>query len=424
MDDEPLPKLFIKAPYHDYMQYFETIPRIIERLKQHRYGDISKISKETNIPTSNLSRWRQELLKNPDYTPLIKKVGLHNRVFTDDEENAIAEFIVENYIKPKLFFTDSDFKEIALIAWQEKYLPILDSEDESVRKKYKEFHCSEGFINDFKKNHKFSSKRCHLKRRPDPDDEYAQQFIDEIKQLLDTVDHERILNCDETGWKLFPKGILVWSETGIDNGGTMAKMSDKEQLTVLATVSAANTKLPLFFLAKGKTELVDNTQIGDVCYHWRSHTESGWMNDEAFAEYLMHIREHFADEKTIHLILDVYKAHLTDDVREIANTLNIVLHFIPAGMTDVYQPLDISIFGPFKSISRKLFRERQTLGNPVKVTKLEACQDMCRAWESITNMNIEYGWSIYLGEDDSNHRSKKSVSHKRKMSRFSKPKPA
>ena len=58
-----------------------------------------------------------------------------------------------------------------------------------------------------------------------------------------------------------------------------------------------------------------------------------------------------------------------------AQALNIQMHFIPAGMTDEMQPLDRSIFEPFKAMSRKLFRERNILSQPLKITKSEACSN-------------------------------------------------
>ena len=56
----------------------------------------------------------------------------------------------------------------------------------------------------------------------------------EMKEVFDNVPHDHILNADETGWKLLPKGILTWGETGVDNLSKQAKINDKTQITVLA----------------------------------------------------------------------------------------------------------------------------------------------------------------------------------------------
>lgn len=391
-----LPRLIKRGSYNDYSKYNDVIPAVLQRLLNTKRGDIMKVHEETGIPYSTLSHWHQQLCKNTHFNPLNPKYGYHRKIFTDDEEDSIADFILKNYINEGLHFTDEDFKEIAMIAWQEKYLPFLNSEDENERKKFKNFTCSAGYIADFKLHHRFSTKAFHLKRRSNPNNEIEKRFMDDMKNLFSTVHLSRILNADETGWRLFPKGILGWGETGKDNVTRQATINEKTQVTVLATICADYTKLPLLFIAQGKTALVETTQIGDVSYHWKTHTESGWMNDEAFAFYLRKLREFYNDDETLHLIIDLYPAHMTDKVYEEAAALNIKLHIIPAGMTDVYQPLDRKIFGVMKAKARKMFRQRHTLGQPITATKLDACQDMCSAWESVGYVALSSAWSIYV----------------------------
>ena len=41
----------------------------------------------------------------------------------------------------------------------------------------------------------------------------------------------------------------------------------------------------------------------------------------------------------------MYPAHRTPEIRQHAESLNITLHFIPAGLTDQWQPLDCKVFG-------------------------------------------------------------------------------
>lgn len=66
------------------------------------------------------------------------------------------------------------------------------------------------------------------------------------------------------------------------------------------------------FVAEGQTEKVEKTLLSDVDYHWTTHSDNGRITEESFIKYLMHIREHFFDDDTIHLLLDIYKAHCTE----------------------------------------------------------------------------------------------------------------
>ena len=62
---------------------------------------------------------------------------------------------------------------------------------------------------------------------------------------------------------------------------------------------------------------------------------------EIFFHYLKVLREHYGgvDGPKLHLILDVYQLHWTDDIKNFAFGLNINLFFVPAGKTDEFQPL-------------------------------------------------------------------------------------
>ena len=106
-------------------------------------------------------------MEDPQFNPLQQNYGKHKKIFSDSEEDVIADFIIENYVNQGLYFTNEDFKEIVMAAWNEKYMKYIDSENPDDIKKYKEFHCSAGFITDFKYHHMLLSKVFHLKRRSD-----------------------------------------------------------------------------------------------------------------------------------------------------------------------------------------------------------------------------------------------------------------
>jgi hypothetical protein len=74
-------------------------------------------------------------------------------------------------------------------------------------------------------------------------------------------------------------------------------------------------------------------QIGDVAPHHRGHSDSGWMTSETYTRYL-HFLSHEVNGAPIHLLLNIYPVHVHAVARELCESLNITLHFIPAGMTD------------------------------------------------------------------------------------------
>ena len=83
-------------------------------------------------------------------------------------------------------------------------------------------------------------------------------------QVIREVSSDRIVNCDDAGWLPHSRGLLTWRSTGSRSAQAHIRGSEKDSVTVMASVQADGQKLPLQFLAKGQTERVYGTQVGDV----------------------------------------------------------------------------------------------------------------------------------------------------------------
>ena len=334
-----------------------------------------------------IRKWKiNDKFRNYDYS-----ARGHRRIFTQEEEQAIASFLKDNVIERGYLFTDEDFRQWIIQAYLEKY---SDEEEE-----LKQFNASNGFIYDFKRRNRFSSRRAHFKRRCQSSEERIEPWIERVRHLLETVPREMIYNCDETAWKMFPNGILTWAIKGAEGVPIPITRDEKECLTALATIRADGTKLPLMILARGKTQAVEETQLGDVGFHLTGHSESGWMTQENFEKYLKWIRQESGHDDKIYLILDLYPVHWTNETKEMAAGCNIELMFIPAGCTDQLQPLDVRCFGALKATARRVFRQNYThdmFGDPAKkLTKQSMVQSLTYAWEHLDTSIIEEAWSVY-----------------------------
>jgi hypothetical protein len=375
-------------PHHHYRQAwtYAKIHPILRKLLDDSSASLRSLSRTWNIPRETLRRWQLELARNPEWTPLNTRWGCHRRIFDDIEESEIADHIRGEYIINHRLFTSADFERIA---FERYFLKYSDAE------RIPTFSCSAPFVAGFMSRHHFSYRHQHCKRRPGADTHTISQWKTWLSSLLTIHDNDFIINCDETCWRLYPNNILTWWSTGADGVSTYIHGDEKDAMAILATISASGTKWPLFFLARGKTERVEDSQIGDVGNHWRSHSPSGWMTEETFAEYLRLLRKHSQSQATIHLICDLHSSHRTPTVREVASSLNIELHYIPAGATDSLQPLDRLIFGVLKSHARRLFRLRVRGDQTIRRTKREAVEDVIHAWDLISQGTITSGWDIY-----------------------------
>ena len=94
------------------------------------------------------------------------------------------------------------------------------------------------------------------------------------------------------------------------------------------------------------------------------------------------------------LILDVYRAHLTDDVKEFAKARHIELLFVPPGCTSLYQPLDRRVFGELKAAARREFNRLDRLTIKKGEEFRTSVGVLARCWKAITPENIRKAWKI------------------------------
>lgn len=168
-----------------------------------------------------------------------------------------------------------------------------------------DFSVSDYFISDFKKGNHLSSLTSHPKRRSDANEERNQQWETSIHDLLTSFPRDRILNCDETSWQIFPNRLKTWAEKGSQNVQIHVNGNVKESITALVTVATDGTKCPLYLIAQGDSNTCEKTQFGDTVHHFTNHSHKGWSTSETFQDYLHKISDHFHNEP-LHLLLDLH----------------------------------------------------------------------------------------------------------------------
>jgi hypothetical protein len=341
------------------------------------------------LPHAVLYDWKRQWENDRDWRPWKLQVhGEANRTFTDEQESELADTILTEYIAPGKQFVASTFRELA----QRLYVSAGGNTDD--------FKCSDHFIHDFRKRHGFSSRRFHLRRRSRLGGRFdIEAWKEEIISLLHVCPHRRVINCDETSWKVVPNGLLTWAPVGADAVSVTLDAGDKASVTVLASVTAAHEKLPLFMIAKGSTTRAERSQLGRFEDHETDHSISGWTTVGTFRHYLSWLRTLYPDDQPIHLLLDCYSVHRANEIRPLAAELGIELHYIPAGWTDELQPLDRYVFGAMKAMCRRLFQRHCDRSEDGRVSRSDAIKFLVRIWELLEVRVIEKGWGVYEDAD-------------------------
>ena len=131
-----------------------------------------------------------------------------------------------------------------------------------------------------------------------------------MNQLFKTVKPCYIINIDETSWEVIPKNLKSWHVKGEDHVLRYVNSNCKENITVVAGVRADGLRLPLQFLATGKTEKVLETQIGDVGDHMKTFSENGWTTKETFILYLQYKENFFFNSYFTNVKIELNKINL------------------------------------------------------------------------------------------------------------------
>ncbi|GES78483.1 pogo transposable element with KRAB domain [Rhizophagus clarus] len=160
--------------------------------------------------------------------------------------------------------------------------------------------------------------------------------------------------------------------------------NDKNHFTVVLTCSADGTKYPPICIFKGK-QLPQGEVIpkGVICWF----QDNGWMTSDLMKNYIdflfrIQMSENLSKESAM-IVYDSFRGHLKKSVKIKFKQHNFHLAVIPAGLTSVCQPLDVSINKPFKDNLRKEWHEWMSRGG----SGVTAAGNLKRA--RISNV---YGW--------------------------------
>ena len=177
--------------------------------------------------------------------------------------------------------------------------------------------------------------------------------------LLDATNaSERIYNLDETGCNTNPcRKKLFFAKSACDVY-MLAPNCRKTMYTVLFTGNAAGEYLPPMIVYKGKNMYESWTLGGpDGCKF--ANTYSSWMEDHVFENWFhgSFVPAVAEKEKPVVVFLDGHGSHLTYKtvVTAVAEKIEIVC--LPPHTSHALQPMDITVFGPWKNNWRSLLQK-------------------------------------------------------------------
>jgi hypothetical protein len=94
-------------------------------------------------------------------------------------------------------------------------------------------------------------------------------------QIVRNENPESVLNCDETSWQLYPKGIRTCADKRSQDVAISVAGDEMYGLMATATVRLGHQKWPLCLLAKGEPIRCEATQLGDLDENVSDDSSSG-----------------------------------------------------------------------------------------------------------------------------------------------------
>ena len=153
----------------------------------------------------------------------------------------------------------------------------------------------------------------------------------------------QIANADETAIYLDMPPNYTLEKKGVKEIILKTTGCEKLRLTVMLAATADGRKLPPFLILKRKTVPKSESFPKDVIVRAQ---EKGWMTEQLMLEWLKQVWSRrpgaFLNQPSM-LVLDAFKGHVTDSVKDQLRKMKTELVVIPGGMTSVLQPMDVSI---------------------------------------------------------------------------------
>ena len=211
---------------------------------------------------------------------------------------------------------------------------------------------------------------------------------------LDNFTPDRIYNLDESGLSTVMKPMKVVCQRGAPVASQVARERGCHMTFVGFINAAGQTIPPVFIVARKKMNpdfkrgTVDGTTI--------LLQSNGWMSHELFLETLKHLRErsYCSKDNKILLIMDNAECHMSIHAVEYAQEHGIVIVTLPPHTTARLQPLDVSVFGPFKTFLRGIQDDFKLQKPHEPITEHVLPEMACKAWlKAATPDNIMSGFT-------------------------------
>ncbi|KAJ0173951.1 hypothetical protein K1T71_010097 [Dendrolimus kikuchii] len=179
----------------------------------------------------------------------------------------------------------------------------------------------------------------------------VQEFYTKLAEVMDRFKFTAsfIWNADETGVSTVTKPSKIVAAKGKRNIGSITSGERGTNVTLLVAVSATGSSIPPMFIFPRKKFQHHFIRDGPTdCIG--AGNSSGWITNDEFLIFIQHFIKHVrpSKETPVLLVLDNHSSHLSVPTLDLAKENGVVMLSFPPHTSHKSQPLDVSVYGPFK----------------------------------------------------------------------------
>lgn len=316
------------------------------------------------------------------------------QIFTEEEEVSLV-----NYLKvaSRLHYGLTK-RDTRILAYQ-----FARENKQSITEKWNnEGIAGKEWLRGFLQRHKTLSLRkpeaTSLARSTSFNKKNVGDFFTNLKACLsrDQFDANKIYNLDETGNSTVHVPPKIIAPRGAKQVGSMTSGERGINVTMIAAINAVGNHVPpmlIFPRVHFKNHMLKGAPPGSI----GGANPSGWSNEDLFVEYLNHFIKYVKptiNEKVL-LIIDNHDTHISIPAITLAKNNGIILLTLPPHTSHKLQPLDRTVFGPYKAFYNQAASEWM-LSNPGKPMGIyDVAEIVGKAYgKAFTIENIVKGFTV------------------------------
>jgi len=178
------------------------------------------------------------------------------------------------------------------------------------------------------------------------------KYFAKLAEVMDRYKFEpvNIWNMDETGVTTVTKPSKVVAERGLKQVGAITSAERGTLVTVAIAVNViGNATPPMFIFPRVNfySHFIRDGPVGAI----GTANKSGWMMEGDFLVFMKHFVKYAKPslETPVLLLLDNHSSHLSIEAITYAKEQGVVMLSFPPHCSHRLQPLDRSVYGPFKN---------------------------------------------------------------------------